>query len=77
MELKGFHNEIINDHESLALEARNYRSLPKVRDVSTPEIVDNYKDIKLDVQEIIDLEIERIHNTPLLNNLVMNDENSD
>jgi type IV secretory pathway TraG/TraD family ATPase VirD4 len=49
IELKAFHNEILNDHDALKIEVEKYVDIPEIRKVSNFEIQDNYLKIKNDV----------------------------
>ena len=71
IELKTFCAEILNDHDSLANEQALYKSLPELSNVTQQEILDNYLQIKRDVQSIIQNEIERILDTPELGDLII------
>lgn len=52
--LKIFHNEIINDHEAIKREEDNYEPIPRVRDVTQEEIMENYLLIKREIEYIVD-----------------------
>jgi hypothetical protein len=52
--LKIFHNEIINNHEEIKREEDNYDPIPKVRDVTQEEIMENYLLIKREIEYIVD-----------------------
>ena len=52
--LKIFHNEIINDHEEIKREEDNYDPIPKVREVTQEEIMENYLLIKREIEYIVD-----------------------
>lgn len=54
IDLKVFHSEILNDHESLRKEEENYKPIPPVRKVSANEIQENYFRIKQDINLIIE-----------------------
>jgi len=71
IELKTFCAEILNDHDSLAREQALYKSLPQLSNVTQQEILDNYLQIKKDVQNIIQAEVERILDTPELSDLII------
>jgi hypothetical protein len=71
IELKTFCAEIINDHLALAKEAGLYKELPQISNVSQKEILKNYHQIKTDIVEIVSLELERMLDTPELNNLII------
>jgi hypothetical protein len=64
IKLKAFHCEIINDHHALKEEQLNYRSLPAINQVTTKRITENYFQIKREVEELIENEIEILLNTP-------------
>jgi hypothetical protein len=71
IELKTFHCEIINDHESLKKEQEKYREIPVLRKLDNAMIQRNYLQIKQDVQDIIQAEMERVLNDPALGHLVI------
>ncbi len=71
IELKTFCAEIINDHDALAKEQLVYKSLPVISNVSQKEILDNYLQIKKDIQNIIRDEMERMLDTPELGDLII------
>ena len=71
IELKTFCAEILNDHDSLANEQALYKSLPQLSNVTQQEILDNYLQIKKDVQSVIQNEMERILDTPELGDLII------
>lgn len=76
IKLKTFHCQIINDHQQLAAETNDYHLLPTLR-VVTPQMVnDNFMRIKKEVAEIIETEIERIMNTPGLENIFPNNNST-
>jgi hypothetical protein len=54
IELKIFHNEILNDHEALRREEEDYEPIPKVREITQQEILDNYLRIKREIEYIVD-----------------------
>ncbi|MGF7082793.1 conjugal transfer protein MobC [Mucilaginibacter sp. UYCu711] len=71
IELKAFHCEIINDHAALKKEIEGYQQLPVVR-VINPAIVErNYLQIRQDIQNIIELEMERLLSDPALSHLII------
>lgn len=71
IELKAFHCEIINDHEELKKEIDDYLKLPVVRQINSGIVQRNYLQIKQDVQEIVQLEMERLLSDPGLMHLVI------
>ena len=52
--LKAFHNQIVNDVAALKKEAATYLPLPLVKQIVPQEIAENYQQVKLDVQFIIE-----------------------
>ncbi|MDN3582108.1 hypothetical protein [Mucilaginibacter flavus] len=71
IELKAFHCEIINGHEALKKEIDGYRELPMVRQINSGIVQRSYLQIKQDVQEIIQPEMERLLSDPGLMHLVI------
>lgn len=71
IELKAFHCEIINDHAALKTEEEGYRPVPEVRKITPDMVQRNYDQIRRDVQDLKDSEIERIANDPGLRHLVV------
>lgn len=67
---KAFHCEVLNDHAAIKAEEAAYRPLPKVREVSQIEVMNNYIKIKNDIVEIIETEINRIKSDPELSHLL-------
>ena len=71
IELKAFHCEIINDHEALNQEQRNYKEIPEIRKLNNVIVQQNYLQIKQDVQDIVNSEMERVLNNPALAHMVI------
>jgi len=57
IDLKVFHNEIINDHQSIKNEEGAYRELPIIRQIDSDMIMANYLTIKKDIELIITTEL--------------------
>ena len=72
IELKTFHCEIINDHEALKKEQDSYKEIPIIRKLDNSIVQRNYLQIKQDVQDIVDAEMERLTQNPALVHLVVN-----
>lgn len=78
IEQKIFHAEIVVDNAKVATETKAYQKIPFItnfineegHDMMDAEIENNYRQIKLDVQQIIDDELERIKNDPNLVHLI-------
>lgn len=71
IELKSFHCEILNNHEALKREQENYKEIPVIRKLDNAMVQRNYLQIKQDVQEIIQSELERVLSDPGLSHLVV------
>lgn len=71
IELKTFHCEIINDHETLKKEQDNYMDIPMIRQIDNTMVQLNYMQVKQDVQDIVEGEMERLMNDPALQHLII------
>lgn len=78
IEQKIFHAEIVVNAKQVAEQEKNYQKIPDIRsfidDAGTDrmlrEIEDNYRQVKLDIVNIIDLELNRIKSDPDLEHLL-------
>ncbi|MBE9462058.1 conjugal transfer protein MobC [Dyadobacter subterraneus] len=70
--LKAFHSQIQNDHKALKKEIDQYVALPKVRQVNSSIVNQNYQNIKEDVQNIYDQKMSQILSDPALSHLLVN-----
>jgi len=71
IELKTFHCEIINNHEELKIEQENYKAIPEIKKLSNEIVQRNYLQVKEDVQDIINAEMDRLMNDPALIHLII------
>ena len=71
IELKTFHCEILNDHDALREEQDGYKEIPVIRKLDNAMVQRNYLQIKQDVQDIIQSEMERVLGDPGLRHLVI------
>lgn len=71
IELKTFHCEIINDHAQLKKEENAYRDIAVVRKIDNTMVQRNYLQVKQDIQDIINTEMERLMGDPALRHLVI------
>lgn len=75
---KIFHAEIVVDNDKVAAETKAYQKIPEIlsfvdehgKDNMKQEIENNYKQIKQDIVQIIEMELERIKIDPDLRHLV-------
>ncbi|GEP90720.1 TraM recognition site of TraD and TraG [Chitinophaga terrae (ex Kim and Jung 2007)] len=82
IEQKIFHAEIVVDNDKVAAETKTYKKIPQIlsfvdengADNMKQEIEGNYKQIKLDVVNIVESEMERIKNDPDLQHLVQQEK---
>lgn len=71
IELKAFHCEIINNHQAIKHEQDNYKDIEVIRKLDEGMVQRNYLQIKQEVQEIIQSEMERLWNDPAMRHLVV------
>ena len=71
IELKAFHAKIQNDHDALQKEQSKYKELPVVRTIDNVIVQRNYLQIKHDVEDIVECEMERILGDPGLGYLIV------
>ncbi|QIH40291.1 type IV secretory system conjugative DNA transfer family protein [Flavobacterium sp. Sr18] len=64
IDLKTFHCEIVNDHERLKQEEDNFKDIAIIRKIDNTIVQRNYLQVKQDIQEIMQSEIERLLNDP-------------
>ncbi|SJN46396.1 Putative mobilization protein BF0133 [Sphingobacterium sp. JB170] len=78
---KIFHAEIVVDNEKVAAETKAYQNIPEIlsfvneqgENKMKQEIESNYRNIKTDILNIVESELERIKNDPDLQHLVQKD----
>jgi hypothetical protein len=71
IDLKTFHCEILNDHAALKKEQDSFKDIQVIRKLDNTMVQRNYLQIKQDVQDIIQSEMERLLNDPGLVHLVV------
>jgi hypothetical protein len=71
IELKAFHCQILNDHHALKNEQDSYKEIPIVRKLDNAKVQKNDLQIKQDVQDIINSEMERVLGDPALEHLMV------
>jgi hypothetical protein len=71
IELKTFHCEILNDHNLLRREQESYKDIQVIRKLDNTIVQLNYLQVKQDIQDIIQSEMERLLNDPGLVYLVV------
>ncbi len=69
--LKTFHCSILNNHEALKKEQQEYKPVPVVRQVSNAIIQTNYVQIKQEIEDLINAEMERILSDPGMEGTVL------
>lgn len=57
IKLKMFHAEIINNNDKLNAEMKTFLPIPMVSDVSQQQVMDNYFQVKLDIKQMIEEEV--------------------
>ncbi|UYW01985.1 YWFCY domain-containing protein [Flavobacterium agricola] len=81
IEQKIFHAEIVVDNEKVSAETKAYQKIPQIlsfadengNDNMKQVIEDNYRQVKTDVLQIVESEMERIKNDPDLQHLIQQD----
>lgn len=81
IEQKIFHAEIVVDNEKVSAETKAYKKIPQIlsftdengNDNMTQVIEANYRQVKADVMQIVESEMERIKNDPDLQHLLNTD----
>ncbi len=79
---KIFHAEIVVDNEKVAVETKTYQKIPQIlsfvdeqgEDQMKQQIDSNYRQIKINILNIVETEMERIKNDPDLQHLMQNDK---
>jgi len=71
IELKIFHSSILNDHEALKKEQQRYKPIPLVRQINSSIVQKNYRQIKQEMEDLVNAEMERIMNDPAMEGIVL------
>jgi hypothetical protein len=60
IKLKMFHSEIVNDHKLLNSEIEHYNNIPQVSKVSQQQVMDNFYQVKLNIQRLVEIEVAKL-----------------
>jgi hypothetical protein len=71
IDLKAFHCNIINDHDTLKKEEDSYQDIAPIRKIDNSMIQRNYMQVKQDIIELVNSEMERLLNDPSLLYLII------
>lgn len=71
IDLKAFHCQIINDHTALKKEELAYKEIPPMRKIDNSMVQRNYIQIREDIQDIIQSEMERLRDDPASRHLII------
>ncbi len=71
IELKTFHYSILNDYSQLKKETEGYQQIPVVRSINNMMVQRNYLQIKDDILTIVEDDLRRIKDDPVLEDLVI------
>lgn len=63
IKLKAFHGKIINDHHRLKKERENFVEIPVVKIVSEESLKENFFQVKKDIENLVETELEILLNT--------------
>lgn len=66
IKLKTFHCRIINDFEAIRQEEAAFQDIPVIRTVDEKDVMHNYYQIKNDIRNLIDTEMEKIRGSPAM-----------
>lgn len=69
--LKAFHSEILNDHETLKNEQENYEEIPFLKKLDYAIIQRNYLQIKHDVQDLVQSQMQLLLSDPGMTHLLI------
>ena len=69
--LKAFHCKVINDHKALEKEVAAYQTIPAFKLLNDAVVQRNYQQMKQDVQDIVESEIECILNNPAKKHIII------
>ncbi|KAA5548104.1 conjugal transfer protein MobC [Adhaeribacter rhizoryzae] len=75
IELKAFHCQIQNNHAQLKKEERSYEEIPVIRKLDNATVQKNYSQIKQEVTQLMQAEMDRIINDPALEYLLIKKAN--
>lgn len=71
LDLKLFHAEIINDHAAFKKEQESYQEIPVFRKIDQEIVQHNYHQIKAEIRDFVDYEMQRIATDPAMGNLIV------
>ena len=74
IELKTFCAEIMNDHKMLGEEQSKYKELPVFADIEQHSVLDKFMQVKIEIGKIVRNELERMMDTPELNECIVRKE---
>lgn len=60
IKLKMFHAEFVQDTDLINAEMQEFKPIPRVYDLSTQDVLDNYFQIKLDIKNLVETEVIRL-----------------
>jgi type IV secretory pathway TraG/TraD family ATPase VirD4 len=60
IKLKMFHAEFVQDTDLINAEMKEFKPIPKVYDLSNQDVLDNYFQIKLDIKNLVENEVDRL-----------------
>ncbi len=60
IKLKMFHAELVNDSRAINEEIKGFKDIPPVRELDAVQVMDNYYQIKQDIQILVEQEVYRL-----------------
>lgn len=76
IDLKTFQCEILNDHKALQYETENYKEIEPIRILDNVIVNRNYTQIRQEIRELSESEMDRISASKHLRHLIINKKNS-
>ncbi|KAF2334589.1 conjugal transfer protein MobC [Flavobacterium nitrogenifigens] len=75
IELKTFHCEVLNDHNALRQEMDNYKEIEPIRNLDNAQVNRNYTQIREEIHELSESEMNRISESRHLKHLIIKKKN--
>ncbi|MGN6493414.1 MAG: conjugal transfer protein MobC [Agriterribacter sp.] len=72
IELKAFHSAIQNDHKAINEQIASYKPIPVFREIDNGSVERNYDQVRKDIEELVEIELERMLNNPGFKHLILN-----
>lgn len=71
IDLKAFHCQVLADFKAIGAEEKAYQPIPAIRPITPQMVRQNYLQIKWEIQEMVDQEMEKLFNDPAKQHLIV------